>query len=330
MSQDESAAVGGDGPVGGGGAAVENGTAVDSEAVTDNGTVDAGGSVNATVRRWQLTETLRTLREKNDLTMDQAVERLQALGGKWSRSKISRIENREQGVKDYDVERLLDVYGVSDAGVRDWVHGLAARADERGYWLAIRKDLPEDFHGLLNVEAALLARRQLETMVVPGLLQTADYTRALITGANPGMAYEVIERRVLARAARQRVLTRPDPLRYHVILDETVLERPIGTPAVMRGQLSRLVDAAEAEHTTIQVLPKATGASPAVDGSYSILTLPEPIPEVGYTEGPGGAVYIEDRIEVGMCLERWGILTGRAYSPADSLALIRSTGKTYE
>ncbi|WP_285504705.1 helix-turn-helix transcriptional regulator [Actinokineospora sp. NBRC 105648] len=286
--------------------------------------------VNATVRRWQLTETLKQLRDRSGFTLDEVVERLQDRGGKWSRSKVSRIEKREQGVKDYDVERLLDVYDVTDPDVREWILGLAARADERGYWLGIRKDLPEDFHGLLNVEAALIARRQLETMVVPGLLQTPDYTRALVIGANPGMAHELVERRVLARAARQRVLTRPEPLRYHVILDETVLERPIGTPSVMRGQLARLIDAAEAEHTTIQVLPRSVGASPALDGSYSILTMPDPIPDVGYTEGPGGAVFIEDRTEVRTCIERWGILTDSALSPVDSLAWIKSTGKTYD
>ncbi|MBC6448074.1 helix-turn-helix domain-containing protein [Actinokineospora xionganensis] len=291
---------------------------------------DAGVAVTATVRRWQLTETLRGLREQSGMTIDQVVEKLSEQGGKWSRSKLSRIENREQGVKSFDVERLLDAYGVDDDDVREWVLSLAERAGERGYWLAIRKDLPEDFHELLNVEAALLARRQLETMIVPGLLQTPDYTRALINGANPGMAHEVVERRVLARAARQRVLTRPSPVRYHVILDETVLERPIGTSPTMVGQLSRLTDAATQEHITIQVLPKSAGATPAVNGSFSILTLPDPIPDVGYAEGPGGAVYIEDRAEVRTCIERWGILTERALTVAESLEAIKAAGKTYE
>ncbi len=185
--------------------------------------------VTATVRRWQLTETLRQLREQRGWTMDEAVQRLERIGGKWSSSKISRIENRQQGVKDFDVERLIDAYEVTDPNTREWIMGLSARAGERGYWLAIRKDLPEDFQQLLHVEATLLAVRQLETLVVPGLLQTPDYTRALVTGVNPGLDFEVAERRVLARMARQRVLNRPKPLRYHVILDESILTRPVGT-----------------------------------------------------------------------------------------------------
>ncbi|MBB4907003.1 helix-turn-helix domain-containing protein [Actinophytocola algeriensis] len=284
--------------------------------------------VTATVRRWQLTETLRQLREQHGWTMDETVERLNRIGGKWSTSKISRIENRQQGVKSFDVERMLDAYEVTDSNTREWVLGLSARAGERGYWLALRKDLPADFHELLNVEAALLAVRQLETIVVPGLLQTPDYTRALVTGANPGLDYEVAERRVLARMARQRVLNRPKPLRYHVIIDETVLTRPIGTPSVLRGQLARLVDAAESEHITLQVLPRSAGATPAVDGPFSILTLPEPIPDVGYAEGQGGSIYIEDRGHVRELLERWGILTQRAMSPARSLDSIRAAGET--
>lgn len=291
---------------------------------------DAGIAVTATVRRWQLTETLRGLREQSGMTIDEVVEQLSDQGGKWSRSKLSRIENREQGVKSFDVERLLDVYGVTDDDVREWILSLAERAGERGYWLAIRKDLPEDFHELLNVEAALLARRQVETMIVPGLLQTPDYTRALVNGATPGLTHEVVERRVLARAARQRVLNRAKPLRYHAILDETVLERRIGTPATMRGQLSRLIDAAAAEHVTIQVLPKSVGANPALDGPFSILTLPDPIPDFGYAEGRGGAVYIEDRAEVRKCTERWCILTGLALSPAQSLDAIKEAGRTYD
>lgn len=285
--------------------------------------------VTATVRRWQLTETLRQLREQHGWTMDETVERLNRIGGKWSTSKISRIETRQQGVKSFDVERMLDAYEVTDPNTREWVLGLSERAGERGYWLAIRKDLPDDFQQLLHVEATLLAVRQVEMIVVPGLLQTPDYTRALVNGVNPGLDFEVVERRVLARMARQRILHRPKPLRYHVILDETVLTRPIGSPAVMRGQLAKLVDAAEAEHITVQVLPMAIGASPAAEGSFSINTLPEPIPDFGYAESPGGSMYIEDRAHVRELVEKWGILTGRALSPAESLDALKAAGDTH-
>jgi len=290
---------------------------------------DSSDVVNATVRRWQLTETLRQLREHAGLTIEQAVERLRRGPSAWSRSKLGRIETRVQGVRVREVEQLLDLYDVTEASLRGWLLDLAATAQERGYWLAIRRDLPEDFHGFLSVEAALVALRQCETMLIPGLLQTADFTRALIAGASPGLAADVVERRVMARLARQQILTRDNPLHLHVILDEAILERPIGTSAIMHNQLRRLIDESAADHITVQVLPKEAGASPAMDGPFSVLSLPEPIPDLGYMEGPGGAVYIEDRELVRMCIVKWGVLAEQALSPADSVDVIKEAAKAY-
>jgi hypothetical protein len=143
--------------------------------------------------------------------------------------------------------------------------------------------------------------QHIEQLLKDSLLQTAAFTRALINGASPGLAPELVERRVMARMVRQQILTRTNPLRYHVI----ILERPVGTPAIMRNQLRRLIDEAAADHITLRILPKAAGASPAIDGPFSILTLPEPIPDFGYAEGPGGAAYIEDRADVRTCILKW-------------------------
>ncbi len=292
---------------------------------------DSSGVVNATVRRWQLTETLRQLRERSGLTIEQAVERLRTGPGAWSRSKLGRIETRVQGVRVREVEQLLDLFNVTDANLRGWLLDLAATVHERGYWRVIRKDLPEDFHDFLSVEAALVGLRQFETMAVPGLLQVADFTRALINGASPGLAADVVERRVMARMARQQVLTRTTPLEYHVIIDEAILERPVGTSVIMRNQLRRLIDETARDHIMLQVLPKSAGASPAMDGPFSVLSLPEPIPDFGYAEGGGGSsVYIEDRELVRMCTVKWGILTERALSQADSVDMIKQAAKGYE
>lgn len=289
---------------------------------------DSSDAVSATVRRWQLTESLRQLREQAGMTIVQAAEELQRQPGKWSKSKLQRIETREQGFKIRELEQLLDLYE-ADATARTSLIDLAATAHERGYWLAIRKDLPEDFHSVLEVESALVAQRQFEAMLIPGLLQTGDFARALITGIRPELAGDTIERRVLARMARQQVLTKPNPLRLHAIVDEAVLERQVGTPAVMRGQLRRLVDDSAAEHITIQVLPKSAGASPAMNGSFSILSLPDPIPDFGYAEAPGRAVYIEDRDAVRDYLLRFGILTQRALSPELSAELIDEAARRF-
>lgn len=201
---------------------------------------------------------------------------------------------------------------------------------ERGWMVDIRKNLPQDFHAFLKWEAALVAHRQFETLLVPGLLQTAEYARALINGIHPDLAEDEVERRVSARINRQQILTRASPPHLHVILDAGVLERPVGTPLVMRNQLRRLAESADASNITIQVLPKSVGASPALEGPFSILTLPDPMPDVGYTEGSGRAVYLEDRDEVRTYVLRFGILTEQALSRVDSVKLITDAAKGYE
>lgn len=286
--------------------------------------------VSATVRRWQLAETLRQLREQAQLTHDQVIAELRKGQGKWSRPKLSRIENREQGVKPRDVAQLLDVYGVTDQDQRAWLVELASTAHERGWVVGIRKNLPEDFHTLLNWEVALVARRQGETLLVPGLLQTAEYARALVTGIRPDLTEDEVERRVAARITRQQILTRAAPPNLHVILDAGVLERPVGALLVMRNQLRRLAESADAPHITIQVLPKSVGASPALEGPFSILTLPDPMLDVGYSDGPGRGVYIEDRDDVRECTLRFGILIEQSLSQADSVKLITDVARGYE
>jgi transcriptional regulator with XRE-family HTH domain len=284
--------------------------------------------VSATVRRWQLTETLKQLREQAGLTIEQAVNELSKKHGRWSRPKLSRIENRQQGVKPRDVEQLLDLYQ-ADAKTRDHLLTLAETANERGWWLTYRRDLPEDFHPVFNLEIAATALMQFETLLVPGLLQTADYARAVISGITPGLSDDEIDRRVAARLARQQILSKDKPPEFHVILDEVALERPIGRAQTMRGQLRRLVDACVSSSTTIQVLPKTIGASPALGGPFLILSLPEPIPDIGYTEGIGGGVYLESVEDIRRCTLRFGTLIEQALSPSESVDVIASAADRF-
>ncbi|RSN70402.1 helix-turn-helix domain-containing protein [Actinomadura sp. WAC 06369] len=292
-------------------------------------TSDNGDAVSATVRRWQLTASLKQLREAAGLTIEQAVQRLNEGPGRWSKPKLSRIENRHQGVKLKEVEQLLDLYG-ADAKTRTELLELAGTVGERGWWLTYRRDLPEDFHPLFNLEVAMVARRQFETLIVPGLVQTGDYARALINGIEPGLATTEVDRRVTARLARQQILSRESPPELHIILEESILERQVGTPKTMRTQLRRLAEIQDSGNATVQVLPKKLGASPALGGPFSILTLPEPIPDIGYTEGIGGSIYLETTEAVRFCTLRFGILTELALSPDDSVNRILSAAEAYE
>ncbi|WP_019806561.1 DUF5753 domain-containing protein [Saccharomonospora halophila] len=258
------------------------------------------------------------------------IEKLRQGPGTWSRPKLSRIENREQGVKRRELDQLLDVYGVGDPALANWLRQLAGDSRRRGWLADVRKHLPPEFHQFLDWETALVACRQFETLLVPGLLQTTEYARALITGLDPGLSADEVERRVMARMARQQILSQPIPPTLHVILGEGALERPVGGERVMRKQLRHLVEATENPNIAIQVLPKTVGASPALEGPFSILTLPDPIPDIGYAEGPGRPDYIESRDEVRAYTLRFGALTEQALTQDESVRRLADSVRELE
>jgi transcriptional regulator with XRE-family HTH domain len=290
----------------------------------------ADGSISV-VRRWQLAAALKAFREQANLTQDEAIERLATSNGRWSKSKLSRIENREHTVKPREAEQLLDAYRVTDPATRESLTAMATEAQAQGWWVSFGGELPEDIRPLLSIEGGLIGRRDFQTMLVPGLLQTPDYARAVMDAVYPGeFAPHELERRVAARMVRQQILARVDPPHLHFILDQAILERVIGRRPVMRDQLRRLLDVTENTNVTIQILPKDIGGSPGLEGPFSILSLPDPVPDIGYTEGPGGSLYIEDRERVRAWTLRFGILTERALSRADSVDVIAEAAKGYE
>ena len=130
--------------------------------------------------------------------------------------------------------------------------------------------------------------------------------------------------------ARQQILAKDPPPQLHCILDETILQRLIGDRIVMHDQMRKLLHATEKPNITIQVLPRDVGGSPGLMGPFSLLTLPHPIPDIGYTEGAAGTFYIEDRDRVRRWVLRFGILTQRALSREDSAGLIAEAMKSYE
>jgi hypothetical protein len=292
---------------------------------------DSDNRGSSIVRRWQLAAALKGFREEAGLTQGQAVAALQRAGGRWSESKLSRIENHESGVRPREVEQLLDAYEVTDPAVREPLLSLAEAARERDWRTNYGPDLPESLRPLVSIENAVTAIRQFETMVVPGLLQTADYTRAVIETVDPAATTAIeVERRVARRITRQHILRRPQPPTFHLILDEGVLRRTVGTRSVMRDQLRKLVDLAEAPHMTVQVLPFEAGGG-ALRGPFTLLSLPDPASDIVYGEGiVTGTVFVEDRETVRTCTLRFGMLTHLALPRAESLDALREAASSFE
>jgi transcriptional regulator with XRE-family HTH domain len=260
---------------------------------------------------------LRRLRTEMGLTREEAAEAIRA--SEW---KIHRLENGQVGFKDRDIVDLLRLYEVTDPEeVAEFVT-LAREANTPGWWRHYGDLLPSWFRTYVDLESAASLIRTYEGQFVPGLLQTDDYMRAVIHDASLESAEEV-GRRVRLRMARQTLLTREHPPRLWAVVDEAALRRPVGGREVMRGQLERLIDASKLPNVTLQILPFAGGAHPAMVGSFSILRFPDrELPDVVYLEHLTNAVYLDKRAEVERYLDVMELLCVDSEPPGKTMELL--------
>ncbi|MEQ4303737.1 helix-turn-helix transcriptional regulator [Plantactinospora sp. B6F1] len=205
---------------------------------------------------------LRQLRQDRRLTAASVTKQLG-----WQPSRLSRMETGQQGIHLEDVAALLVVYGVTGEE-RKRLLGLVERAKDTGWW-EVLGNLPAESRTLIRLEAEATAIVNWQPLLVPGLLQTADYARAVMNGCGVGEADA--QTRVAARLGRQAILTRAEPPKLNVLLDEMVLRRVLGSPRVMVRQLRHLVEAAERPNVTLRVVPFELGAHTGLDGPIVLL-----------------------------------------------------------
>jgi transcriptional regulator with XRE-family HTH domain len=223
-------------------------------------------SGSPTVRRRRLAAELRRLRASTGKTAEDVAR---VLG--WSKAKISRYELAQSGLKPADVERLLDFYEIQGSH-RDQLLTLAEEATYKGWWESYSDILPEGHLAFIGLEAEATKILEWQINVVPGLLQTEQYARQVLSGFREVAAISpaAIQRRLETRLTRQQLLTRDEPLEYVALLDESVLHRQRGGRSVMRAQLQRLAEVSELRNVTVQILPLDRNHELAVD-SFSIL-----------------------------------------------------------
>ncbi|WP_344167247.1 helix-turn-helix transcriptional regulator [Pilimelia columellifera] len=272
-----------------------------------------------TIRRRRLGAELRRHREAAGVTIDVAAFRLEC-----SASKISRIETGHNSVTPRDVASLLAIYGINGV-VADELVEIARQARQKGWWHPYSAILTGAYVGL---EAAASSIRAYEQQVVPGLLQTDDYARAMIRAARPNITVDEVEARVRVRLGRQSLLRQDDLLNLWVVLDEAVVSRPVGGDAVMRSQLQRLSQAAERPNITLQLLPFSVGGHAGMDGSFAILRFPEPgDPDVVYAENATGGLFIEKSDEMDKYQDIFRHIRAAALSPDESAAQLAELAK---
>jgi transcriptional regulator with XRE-family HTH domain len=264
---------------------------------------------------------LRSLRAGTGLTAEQVGWRLGV-----SRSKISRLENGRRGANEADILQLCDLYRVNDADRLRLIE-LAAEGKQRAWWSPF--NFPHSEYIGLEVEAESISDWCLG--LAPGLLQTPEYARAVVRGSVPEKDTRVVDERVQERLDRQGLLYSKAPPSFEAILDESVLHRVVGSPAVMLGQLRRLIEMSELPNVTIRVVPYDAGAVPAGVSKFRILRFALPdVADIVQTEELTRHRNLDAPGEVEIYEATFRILADLSADSAGTRAMILEKLRTYE
>ncbi|BDT89954.1 helix-turn-helix domain-containing protein [Nocardia cyriacigeorgica] len=264
------------------------------------GSVSSGSKTTSLPRR-QLGRYLRDLRTQAGLTIAQAARLME-----WGASTLQRLEKGQADrIRTIDIRELCRIYGVPDQ-LTEGLAGLAQQADTPSWWHAFGDVIPESFDVHVGLEAAAETVTAYHPELVPALLQTADYARALYRLAHPEESEDALDRRVQLRLQRQALITRRvAPATVRVIVHEAVLRRMVGSAKVMTGQLRHLADIGTRGNVMVRVLPFAAGVPLGVGtGAFTILEFGtdragRPLePPVVHAEGLTGDLYLERPADV--------------------------------
>lgn len=274
-----------------------------------------------TLRRRRLSAELRRLREEAGLTAAEVCKRCG-----WATGTLTKWERGDwQRPSLSNIRVLIELYGVTDDLKRVELEMLATEGRERsGWWHAYRSMMSPAYSTYVGLEAGASELQAFNALIIPGLLQTERYARAIVEAGPDELDAGQIDQLVAIRSERQELLTRADdPLRLWVVLDEAALRRKVGGAEVMREQLRYLLDMAKLAKVTIQVTPFDTGAHPAVTGPFTVMGFPEPedLPAV-HIDSPGGQLFIEEPEEVRRFQVALQRLQAMALPPAESLHMI--------
>jgi hypothetical protein len=270
-------------------------------------------NIGPTARRMILGSQLRRLREEAGITRQQAGYNIRG-----SESKISRLELGRVGFKERDVTDLLTMYGVEDPTERQTFLDMVKQSNEPGWWRRFGDTMPNWFTDLVGLEEAAARIQIWEPLYVSGLLQIEPYARAIFSHGRSGMADEQVDQLVALRMRRQKMFARPDAPRIWMVLDESVLYRPIGGMKVLKRQLEYLLEMSALPNVSVQILPyERSGLS--AEHAFSLLRFGEPeLPNIAYVEYLTGAHYIEKREEIEKYSRRLDMLAVDAATPERS------------
>lgn len=281
-------------------------------------------NLSPTLRHKRLTAELRRLRVESGLTRDEVAEQFD-----WHPTKITRIETGQwTRLNLRDVRDLLTMYGVTDEAQREALVKLARDVRQRGWWQSYDDVLPSEYTHFIGLEAEAASVRTYQQVLVPGLLQTEAYTRAIVQAIQPTETPEGVDKRIAVRIERQRRVTEERSLQFSAVLGEGVVLQQVGTPEITAEQLRYLADVGNMPNVMVQVMPYDAGAHPAMAGPFEILGFPEPIdPDVVYLDNTVSAVFLEEPEDIAFYVQAFDYLRATALSPKDSGDMLRAAAE---
>ncbi|MGW7279454.1 helix-turn-helix domain-containing protein [Streptomyces sp. NPDC054844] len=274
----------------------------------------------ATVGQVVLGRRLQELRETAGLKREEAAKVLRV-----APATVRRMETAEVALKIPYVQILLTAYGVPTDEVSAFV-ALAEEANQPGWWQRYHDVLPDWFSMYVSLEGAARIVRSYEPHFIPGLLQTEEYARSVLEAGTIGNAgRDAVERHVSLRMERQRLLEGADSPHLWVVMDETVLRRPVSIDGrVMRDQLDKLLELSTRDRVTLQVAEFEDGPHPGTYAPFTLFRFAEPeLPDMVFTEYLTGALYLDSRAEVSAHLEVLDHMTARAASTQRTEKILR-------
>ncbi len=285
-------------------------------------------STSPLMLRRRLRTEIRTARLRKGLTQEQVAKDMD-----WSLSKMNRIEKAKSGISVNDLRALLSLYGIEER--TDELVALTRAARQSPWWSSYSHVAPKELLELIEYEYAASAIRQFETMFVPGILQTEEYASAVLkVFYDEKSAPERVDPMVELRTRRRDLLNSEDAPKFSFVLDESVIHRLVGSPAITRRQLMHLVDIAKLPNVTIQVVPFTAGLHPGMKGPFKVVQFEDtPDENVVFLEGPRGDIISDDPKETQNYLEAFEHITEISLGSSDSVERLRKavgelTGKS--
>ncbi|WP_067459356.1 helix-turn-helix domain-containing protein [Actinomadura macra] len=272
-----------------------------------------------TVASTRLARELRARREKAGFNQETVAEEMG-----WAESKLYRIENDKSRVLQRDVKRLLGMYGV-DGEEADSLVELARLAREPDWWHQYSGAIPKWFQVYVVLEASASHILGYESELVPGIMQTKRYARAILSTTPLPETEEKVEERITVRTTRQARLTQAEPLDVRLILNEAVVRRTVGGREIMREQIEHLIKLADLPNVNLQILPFAAGEHGAMHGAFKLLRFsgPDDSDKV-YLEQHIGGLYTQKPHEVDRYTLMFDHLRAQALGPEQTIAMLRN------